>query len=285
MEFIANAARYKNVALGPLGFLFAQIRDCGPLNALIWISGLGWLLVSARARPFRGLGLVFVVAFLSFMGGKAYYLAPAMLAPLAAGAVFVEGLLEHRAKWLRPASLALLLISAAVPLPIVVPLLSPEGLGKYLGAIGLVPEKAERSELGVLPQHFADRFGWEELTGVASTAWNSLTPEEQSRAIIVTRNYGEAGAINYYGRKLGLPAAVSQHNNFYLWGPAKPGATIVIAVGISPEDLGEAFSDVRPVGRLSNPFSMPYEREHPVTICREPKLPLKEAWERGKHFI
>jgi len=285
-EFIRNAARYKNVNLGPLGFLLAQIRDFGPLNAAIWIPGLIWLAVAERARPHRGLAIVFVVAFLAFMGGKAYYLAPAILGPLSAGPVFVESFVERpRLTWLKIPVLLLLLISAAVPLPIVVPLLAPEQLGSYMRGLGLIPEKAERSELGVLPQHFADRFGWRELASITATAWNSLTAEERSRAIIVTSNYGEAGALNYYGRALGLPTATSQHNNFFLWGPGNPQATIVIGVGIGVDDLGEAFSDVRPVGSLKDPLAMPYEREAPVSICRGPKLPLAQEWVKGKHFI
>jgi hypothetical protein len=152
-------------------------------------------------------------------------------------------------------------------------------------AIGIVPRQAEHSRLGVLPQHFADRFGWEELAAITARAWNSLTPDERAQAIIVTSNYGEAGALVHHGRRLGLPPATSQHNNFFLWGPGKPEATIVVAVGISPDDLREVFEEVTPVARLTDRFAMPYEREHPVTICRRPKIPLAEAWARGKHFI
>jgi hypothetical protein len=152
-------------------------------------------------------------------------------------------------------------------------------------ALGIAPEKAEHNDLGVLPQHFADRFGWEELTAITAQAWHSLTPDEQAQTIIVTRNYGEAGALRYYGRALGLPPSTSQHNNFYLWGPGNPSATIVIAVGFAPEELGQTFDDVQAGSRLTDPFAMPYEREHPVTICRRPKIPLMEAWARGKHFI
>ena len=177
------------------------------------------------------------------------------------------------------------MLAAMVPLPVVVPLLSPDHLVVYMSALGVAPEKAERSELGVLPQHFADRFGWEELTSITAKAWYSLTPDEQTVAIIVTSNYGEAGALRYYGRALGLPPATSQHNNFYLWGPGNQNATIVIAVGISPKDLEPVFGDVRTTSKLTDPFAMPYEREHPVTICRSPKISLSEAWLRGKQFI
>lgn len=285
-EFVNNASRYKNVSLGPWGFFTAQIRDLGPLNALFWIPGLVWLLVSRRAHAGRALGLMFCVAFVVFMNGKAYYLAPAMLALLAAGGVVAEGWLSApRVAWLRPVVLVVLLLSAALPLPVVVPLLKAEQVGSYLQAIGVVPKAAEKSALGVLPQHIADRFGWEELTQITARAWNSLSAEERSRTIIATSNYGEAGAINYYGRALGLPSAVSQHNNFYLWGPGNPTATTAIIVGVSREDLLESFEHVEEVAPITHPLAMPYEREHPVMICRGPKRPLMELWVAGKKFI
>ena len=285
-EFVNNASRYKNVSLGPWGFFTAQIRDLGPLNALFWIPGLVWLLVSRRARAGRALGIMFCVAFLVFMNGKAYYLAPAMLALLAAGGVVAEGWLRApRMGWLRPVVLVVLLLSAALPLPVVVPLLKAEQVGSYLQAIGVVPKAAEKSALGVLPQHIADRFGWEELTQITARAWNSLPVDERARTLIATSNYGEAGAINYYGRAQGLPRAVSQHNNFYLWGPGNPTATTALVVGVSRQDLLESFDQVEEVAPITHPLAMPYEREHPVMICRGPKRPLMELWVAGKKFI
>lgn len=285
-EFVNNASRYKNVSLEPWQFFTAQILDFGPLNAVFWIPGLVWLLFSPRARAGRGLGIIFCVAFLVFMNGKAYYLAPAMLALLAAGAVVAEGWLSGaRLSRLRPILLTALLLSAAVGLPVVVPLLQAEQVGSYLQAIGVAPKAAEKSALGVLPQHIADRFGWEELAGITARAWNSLPEDERRHTIIATSNYGEAGAINYYGKALGLPRAVSQHNNFFLWGPGNPNATTAIIVGSSREDLLESFEEVERVGAITHPLAMPYEREHPVTICRGPKRPLMDLWKAGKKFI
>jgi len=285
IEFMQNAARHKNVVLGPMGFLLAQVQDFGPLNAVVWGTGLVWLVLGAGGR-FRALAIVFVTASLVFMNGKAYYLAPALLVPLAAGTVAIErGVRAPRRVLARHAIVGLVLVTAAVPLPIVVPLLSPERLGGYMRGLGIVPEQAEHTAMGVLPQHFADRFGWEELTSIVARAWHSLTPEEQRHAIIVTSNYGEAGALRYYGPALGLPTATSQHNNFYLWGPGNPEATIVVAVGMSREDLAEVFEDVQTTSALTHPLAMPFEREHPVAIGRRPKVSLLTAWAAGKRFI
>jgi hypothetical protein len=70
-----------------------------------------------------------------------------------------------------------------------------------------------------------------------------------------------------------------------LWGPGNLDATIVIAVGMSREDLADWFDDVRTTTALTDPLAMPYEREHPVAICRRPKVPLLSAWVAGKRFI
>jgi 4-amino-4-deoxy-L-arabinose transferase-like glycosyltransferase len=72
-EFVANAQRAKIAYLGPLGFIAAQFRDVGPVGFTLALAGLGWLLVAARARPFRPLGwavLTVLVVFLFLGSGR-----------------------------------------------------------------------------------------------------------------------------------------------------------------------------------------------------------------------
>ncbi len=50
-----------------------------------------------------------------------------------------------------------------------------------------------------------------------------LPPDERSEACALAGNYGEAGAINFFGAKHGLPKAISDHNSYYpFWGPRGP---------------------------------------------------------------
>jgi hypothetical protein len=51
------------------------------------------------------------------------------------------------------------------------------------------------------------------------------------------------------------------------------------------EDLRESFEEVQPVGAMTDPLAMPYERRNPVAICRRPKRPLTALWVEGKKFI
>jgi hypothetical protein len=60
---------------------------------------------------------------------------------------------------------------------------------------------------------------------------------------------------------------------------------VAIVVGMNPESLRSSWRSVEPAARFSSPWAMPYEMRWPVLVCRGLKLPLDEAWRRGKHFI
>jgi 4-amino-4-deoxy-L-arabinose transferase-like glycosyltransferase len=283
-EFVANATRYKNVELSPLEFLVGQLPEMNPLSAPLWVAGLLWLLFARRGRPFRALGIVYVVALaiLAVQHGKPYYLGPAYPPLFAAGAVLVDGL---RWRWVRPAVVSALVVSGAIVAPFAMPVLPVETFIAYQSALGQQPQSAEKKDLGPLPQFFADRYGWAELTTAVAAAYESLSPEERSGAIVVASNYGEAGALRYLGRRYGLPPAGSRHNAFYHWGPGRSDATVAIAVGLDPARLRVSWTSVEEAGRWSSPYAMPYEQRTAVFVCRGLKEPLAAFWARGRFFI
>ena len=82
-----------------------------------------------------------------------------------------------------------------------------ENFIKYSNWLGISPDVGERNSLGVLPQHFADMFGWENMAEQVAKVYNSLPPEEQQKCGIFTINYGEAGAIDFSVRKWDFPLA------------------------------------------------------------------------------
>ena len=104
-------------------------------------------------------------------------------------------------------------------MPTVVPVLPVEAYIRYQKALGWEPPKAENQPTGPLPQYLADEFGWEPMVREVARIYNSLPPEERTRTAIFANNYGEAGAIDYFGPKYGLPRAISNHQTYWLWGP------------------------------------------------------------------
>lgn len=284
LEFISNATQFKNVALSPFEFLLGQVQEVGPMAVPFWVAGLGWLLFR-KTSQFRALGLIYLVAFGIFAGqhGKPYYLAPAYPPLFAAAGVLVERLPRPSPRWSAVALTLLLQLPAA---PFAIPVLPVEQFVAYSQALGVMPTSGERSRLGPLPQFFADRFGWLELTERVAKVYRSLSPADQARVLIVADNYGEAGAIDYYGHAFGLPKARSQHNSYYVWAPAPASIEVAILVGQDLEGPLSVFRSCEPMGpAIESPWAMPYEKENPILLCRELTVPAAEAWVKGRHFI
>ena len=90
-------------------------------------------------------------------------------------------------------------LGALAVLPLAVPVLPVGTLIEVLDTVGLRQPQTERNERSDLPQIFADMHGWTELVEALAVARDSLGPEERDSVTILTRNYGEAGAVDRLG--------------------------------------------------------------------------------------
>jgi hypothetical protein len=288
LELLQRGKLYKNYPLSPLQFLWGQVLEVHPFNLPIWLAGLYFYLVSKPGKPYRLLGWTYVAILIIFfvLKAKTYYLAPAYPMLLAAGAFAIETFIRERQwNWLKPATVGLLLAGGIVTAPFAMPVLPVETYIKYQSFLGIEPPKTERHKFGKLPQGYADMFGWENMAATVAKVYNSLQPEERAKCAIFTSNYGEAGAIDFFGKKYGLPKAISGHNNYWLWGPGNHTGEIVITVGESLEDVKKTFDQVELGATVVSEYAMPYESDLPVYICRKPKVSLPEVWPRVKGYM
>jgi hypothetical protein len=286
-EFISNAKQYKMLGSSPIQYALGQIVEMHPVNAPIWIAGLFYLLLAGRMRRYRILGVVYLAAFAIFAAqkSKVYYMAPIYPVMLAAGACAVEALARRAGLgWAKAAVLALVAASGAVTLPLGVPILKVDDFIRYQARIGLAAPAEERHETAVLPQYYADRFGWKLMVEKVAGVYESLPPEKRASCVIVTDNYGEAGAIDYYGARYGLPRAISGHNSYYLWGPGEGTATTAICVGLSQDDLKAVFEKVAPVAKIGAPYAMPSEANATISLCWGFKMAPEDIWPLAKHY-
>lgn len=288
LEFWTNYGE-KVAQVSPVGFLGQQVLTMNPGTLPIWLAGLYYYLFSREGKPFRALGWFYVILFVVFavQNVKFYFLAPAYPVLFAAGGLMIErftGWLGWR--WPKPAYVAALLVSGMVVAPLtVVPVLPVGTLAKVTGAAGGdAGVKQENREVGLLPQNFADRFGWKNMTATVAGVYRGLPHKERSRACILTGNYGEAGAIDFFGRKYGLPKAISGHNNYYLWGPGGCTGETVVSVGIPMHSLRTEFGEIDRVDTVRCKYCMPDENGLPVYVSGRPKMPFKQAWKRFKHY-
>ena len=285
LEFMRNAAQYKNAPMSPLVFLGEVVKTYHPVLLPVWAAGVLYPFVVERARRWRPLAIVFLAVLLVFIvgNGKPYYAAPAFSLMFALGAVWVGAATTGRRR-VRVAVLAAIAIAGAVAAPMAVPLLPPAQALAYMQTIGLAPKPMERSHIGAMPQHFADRFGWRERAELVQRVFATLPPEEQQQAVVIGLDYGEAGAIEYHADELGLPPAISPHNSYGLWGPGRAGREVNLLIAPPGHPVIAFFESVEDFGTVDAPFQLDPWRSNRVYIARGLKRPVDDVWAEAKAF-
>jgi hypothetical protein len=308
-EILRNVDRYKNAHVSWLGFIGQQALLIHPLATPICLAGLWYFLRSREGKEFRFLGwtYLFILFQLLIFRGRIYYLAPAYPMLFAAGAVAIESWIEARVRapleaswnkrsdvgvenrganwnWIKTAILTPLAVGGLVAAPLAIPILPLDAAASYANFWDVNRVRVEVEPSGKLPQFFADMMGWQQQVEVVAGVFKSLPAGDQPKAAILARNYGQAGAIEYFGPSYGLPRPISGHNNYYLWGPQQYTGEVVITVGIPIEKLQPLFNRIELAATIGNEYAIPEENNVPVYICREPKLTLQQAWPTLKFY-
>ncbi len=275
----------RDIVRGPIDFIIDQAKMMNPILFPLWAGGLGWLLLSRQGGRFRVLGWTYLALLVLFivLKGKNYYLAPAYPMLFAAGAVAFERLSRVKMKWSRPVYVAAVVLVSCVLAPLAVPVLSAESYIRYQKAIGIEPPKAENQRTGPLPQHFADEFGWEEMAQKVGDVYNALPPEDRAKTAIFANGYGQAGAIDFFGKKYGLPKAISNHQNYWLWGPRDYTGESVIVLGSDGAGEHKHFAAVTAAGRTDHPYSR-RDEHFDIFLCRDRDTTLQKLWPKAKKW-
>jgi hypothetical protein len=276
---------HKNIELPPLPFLKEQIMMLQPLNALIWITGLGFLLFHGEGKRYRVLGATYV-AFLAIMmalHGKNYYLAPIYPMLFAAGGVFWENLIaaHSRLRWVKAVLPRVLIVSGVIAFPLVLPILPPDKIVPYMQALGVATPRTETHMSSTLPEHFADEFGWPEMVAQVAQIYNAMPADERAKTAILAGNYGSAGAIDFFGPRYGLPPSISAHQNYYYWGFRQYTGESLIMLNWQLADAQYWCNSVEEGPKMADPYTMSWEH-YTVLTCHGLKKPLAEAWPHFK---
>ncbi len=284
IELGRAGAAGKNTVLSPAGFLWQQVLYVGPLAAPVWIAGLWAGVARPPVKTARTLVIAWVIlaAVFDAIHGKAYYLAPIYPALLALGAGRIEAWVKRA--WARGAVLALVAAAGVLTAPLTLPILPVQTFVRYQQALGFMPSVGENDRLGVLPQYYADMFGWPQMARQVAAVYWALPPQDRARAVFFGENYGEAAAIDLFGARLGLPPAISGHNQYFLWGPRGHDGGVVIIIGGDPAHYAALFRSFTVVGRIETPYAMPNETDQPIYVLRGMKTPLAAFWPTVKAY-
>jgi 4-amino-4-deoxy-L-arabinose transferase-like glycosyltransferase len=285
---LSGAAAGKNADVPLLSFLANQAFITNPFLAPLWLAGLAAPFASPRFKDLRFLPIAWLVylAIVRLGHGKDYYLAATYPALFAIGAAALAPLVRTRAARIGTGATAAGAVAVSlIALPLTLPVLSPAALEAYIARTGLAPQQQERSFAGtVLPQIFADQLGWRTFVGQFADAWRKVPASERERTAILVENYGEAASLDLYGRELGLPPALSGHNQYFLWGlRGQHPVNLLVLTG----DMRELDGHCRRATVLARPrarFAMASENAKTIVFCEGISPPLEEVWPRLKSF-
>jgi hypothetical protein len=277
LDFVWNQGLPNNVALLP-----------------VWLIGLVALLFFKIWSPFRFFGYLYLVlcAAIFWLGGQFYFMLPIYAVLVAAGAVWIEQRLERGSTPEHPHLAAKIAIPAvivmlAVPsLPFFVPMLPVDLLIRYLKPIGVTAGvKTEDRQITNLPQHMADRFGWEEMAQDIADVYHQEAGDSGGDIGIVARNWGQASAVHVYAKKCGLPEPVCTDGWFYFEGVRQRRfPDRFVSIGIPPGNLRTLFRHVEMKKLFTNPHCMPDEYNDEICYSSGPRVDLRQYW-RVSHRI
>ena len=243
------------------------------------ILGLFFYLASKTGRAFRAAGYLYVILLITFLvaKGRGYYLAPAYPVLYAGGAVFGAELIRNvRLVWrlslwgLAWASVVMTISFAAA----------------FFVPMAPVDSGWARRAFKV-NEDFREEIGWPELVHKLAQVRDSLGAADRSRFGILAGNYGEAGAINLYGKEYGLPEAICGTNSFWARGYGDPPPETLIVIGFSREFGDQHFESCEVVGHVTNKYGVANEEttDHSgILLCRHLRQSWPKFWKRFRRY-
>ncbi|MHB8960460.1 MAG: glycosyltransferase family 39 protein [Candidatus Limnocylindrales bacterium] len=256
-------------------FLPQLLLVAGPFTFPVAVAGLVRLLRGPDIRPLRPLGTAAVVVLLLVFasGGKSYYAVGSLPILLGAGAVSLVrwlgrsgGGLSWRSALLSAATVGTAVVIAVLALPV------------------LPPATLARTPIPDIYPENAEQVGWHTLARDVDGVVATLPAQRRATAIVLTANYGEAGAVALLGSS-GLPV-YSGHNSLWTWGPPPPDADTVVLVGrwSSPSWNG-VLSACQTAAVVDNGLGLAnQEQGAPIAVCRADGQLWSGAWPMFRHY-
>lgn len=266
--------RYQFANVSVLGYIIDQfIMNFSGL--IVWITGLIVFLFNKSEKKFRVLVYTyfFTVLIILFLRGKSYYTLGLYPILFALGGYAIEK--YFRQTW-KIITIVLIILFSIPMLPLSIPIMSHEMIVEYTKPTAEFTNRWEDGKVYNLPQDYADMTGWKELSSIVIDHYNSLPRNKKDSCFIYAGNYGQAGAIFFYGKKYGLPEPISFNDNFVLWAPDSIGKFDLFYIEHDISDLEVLYDSIQKIGQVNDP----YFRENGLEVyyCTHPKDILQQFY-------
>jgi Dolichyl-phosphate-mannose-protein mannosyltransferase len=265
----------RNLASNTIAYIGEQLLYTNPVAVPIWVAGLIGPFAAFRLRDVRFIAFAWVLLMIVavVLEAKGYYTTAIYATLFAFGGVVVE----KAAAWLRTTALVLVSLVAVVSMPMSIPVLSIGHFLAYTKAIGLTGRDGEPVRL--IQPLYAEEFGWDRLARDVSRVYDIPPPGTRALTAVYADTYADAGAIDFFGPKYGLPKAISSQNTYWLWGTRGYDGQTLIAIGATRIDiLKRYYEQCQLVATSTEPLKWIVEGPSPIYFCTGAKEPFDRIW-------
>lgn len=258
------------VYMDTTGFIAGQIM----MNFVVifsWLGGLVAVLFSKKMKEYRWIGTAYflVLGLLMAGSGKDYYALGVYPILFAFGSLWLEDLIRNWAAFWKVAFISVPVLAGLFILPLGLPMFTPEKLADYYEKAGFrkaMGFKWEDQQNHPLPQDFADMIGWREIAEMTAKNYHLLPDSTKAATIIFCRGYFTAGALNYHGKNLGLPEAISDNGSYLQWIPDDFNFKHLMLIGHRNPDPDDIVFNHFESRRLMDSINMPLFRENGMKV-------------------
>jgi hypothetical protein len=247
-------------------------------SALLWVSGLVFVLFNRKMSEYRFLGWTYIAVFLLVLSldGKSYYIYGIYSTLYALGGIAWENWLN---KW-SYLLMGFVAISNIAIIPYALPILQPEDNVKFMAFMkekaGVdAPLRWEDGNYYSIRQDYADMLGWQELPEKVAKIYHSLTEEEQAKTMIYGDSYGHAGVLNLWKDKYDLPVTMSLSSSFVAWAKENYEFDRMIYLDDAKQEESDFFNNIMLMDSIEHPLA----RDPGYIYYRtNPKIDVIKAW-------
>jgi hypothetical protein len=245
-------------------FIPLQLLMMTLAGTVVWVSALRTAFRRRGDSEHRWLAIGWVILFVALFAaaGKGYYLGSWYLPLVAFGAVGIERTWTRRTQRML---LAAILATGVVTAPLFTPVL---------------PERAfVAAGLNDANKDVGSMLGWPHVVHQIADVVHALPAHEQRRAVILTSNYSEAGALQFWRSELALPDVISGHNTYWWWGYGHRRPGPIVAVGFTHRFLARYWARCTRATTLGHRAAIdPQEVGAAVFVCRRQSLSWGALW-------
>ncbi|MEO7530158.1 MAG: glycosyltransferase family 39 protein [Sediminibacterium sp.] len=252
-------------------FLVNQLLIAFP-SVFIWIGGLYYILFNREGRKYTAIAILYtgIIAILLYFNGKGYYAAAIYPTLMAFGGVWFSKLVAKKYfGWLKWGAPVYMIVITALLFPLLLPFMPPEKLATFYKTIHMDQSSAlkwEDQQQHALPQDFSDMLGWHEMAEKTAKVYHALPDSIKQQTMVYGNNYGEAGALSFYRKELGLPEIYSDDASYIFWMPSQFTRKYFLFVTKNLPDTDDGFFTHWGKREILDSVTQVYAREYKAKI-------------------